>query len=229
MTVLIIKHLPNQDYAHCFDAMKARIDERVMAKKAGKHTANELWLVEHQDVYTLGLAGKRKHILTQTDTPIIQTDRGGQVTWHGKGQLVAYFLFDLNMLGWSVRKLVTITETMICDVLTPYLTLENLSAKPKPSAPGVYVYDSHDVELGKIASLGFKIKHGFCYHGLAINLNCDLAVFDTINPCGHAGMTMLNLADFAPMSGIARETTIMRKTVENALIDAVKEQLAQTT
>lgn len=214
---LIVKHFPDQAYETCLEAMQENIKQRVIAKKEGKVTDNELWLVEHQDVYTLGLATKPEHILVRNDTPIVQTDRGGQVTWHGKGQLVAYFLFDLDVLGWSVRQLVSHAEDIICDVLTPYLEPQGLTVKAKSSAPGVYVYEIQDnelMELGKIASLGFKIKHGFSYHGIAINIDCDLSVFNAINPCGFAGMRMLNLVDVidSPI-----QSTELTKQIENAL------------
>lgn len=208
---LIVKHLPDQDYESCFQAMKERTQTRVEQKKQGIMTPNELWIVEHKDVYTLGLAGKREHILHQTSTPVVQTDRGGQVTWHGEGQLVAYFLFDLNGLGWSVRTLVSHTENIICDVLNPLLAPHHLNAKPKASAPGVYIYTEDEIELGKIASLGFKIKHGFSYHGLAINVNCALSVFNSINPCGYAGMTMLNVNQFADITMDEMKKMLIKK------------------
>ena len=226
--------------------MSTRTLERIELAKAGEVTADELWIVEHNDVYTLGQAGKESHILRQTDTPIIQTDRGGQVTWHGQGQLVVYWLFDLKTLGWSVRELVSHAEQAIEDVLNSYLESPDLCAqlsapelagmayeyyaKARKDAPGVYIYsrpqqidgtaqqtiiNGHkdvkqtlaapeiatdtDIMLGKIASLGFKIKHGMSYHGIALNLTCDLDPFTAINPCGYAGMTMLRLCDFVQM------------------------------
>lgn len=193
-----IKILKNADYQTTHDAMLARTLERIEQKKNGIITPDELWLVEHNDVYTLGQAGKPEHILQRTDTPIIHTDRGGQVTWHGKGQLVVYFLFDLNTLGWGVRDLVTHAENAIVKTLNPYL-VPDFIAKARQDAPGVYVFNHEGLELGKIASLGFKIKHGFSYHGIAVNLTCDLTPFNMINPCGYAGMTMLRLMDFAPI------------------------------
>ncbi len=191
-----IQYLSNADYQATHDAMFNKTLQRVEQKKQGIITPDEIWVVEHNDVYTLGQAGKEEHILQRNQTPIIKTDRGGQVTWHGKGQLVVYFLFDLNYLGWGVRDLVSHAEQAICDTLNPYLT-PNFFAKPRKDAPGVYVFNQDKLELGKIASLGFKIKHGFSYHGIAINLTCDLTPFSLINPCGYAGMTMLRLADFA--------------------------------
>ncbi|WP_367103788.1 lipoyl(octanoyl) transferase LipB [uncultured Psychrobacter sp.] len=203
--------------------MLARTLERIALKKDGLHSPDELWIVDHNDVYTLGQAGKEEHILQHTDTPIIKTDRGGQVTWHGHGQLVIYFLFDLHSLGWSVRNLVSHVEQAITDVVNECLhshsliTDSNIRAYARRDAPGVYLYSSLDADtdtensnkhlptenaimLGKIASLGFKIKHGFSYHGLALNINCDLSAFNAINPCGYAGMQMLRLADFVAMS-----------------------------
>lgn len=195
---LIIKHLTNADYQTTHEAMLARTLARIAEKNQGRVTADELWVVEHNDVYTLGQAGKESHILARNDTPIIKTDRGGQVTWHGKGQLVMYFLFDLNTLGWGVRDLVSYAEQAIVATLTTYLA-PTWYAKARQDAPGVYVYHQDGTELGKIASLGFKIKHGFSYHGIALNVVNDLAAFNLINPCGYAGMQMLRLADFAPV------------------------------
>lgn len=194
--LLTIQYLQQADYQATHDAMLARTLERIEQKKQGQLSPDELWIVEHQDVYTLGQAGKEEHILGRNQTPIVKTDRGGQVTWHGQGQLVVYFLFDLNTLGWGVRQLVTNAENVIIQTLTPYLQ-PNFYAKARQDAPGVYVYNQDDVELGKMASLGFKIKHGFSYHGIAINLINDLTPFLLINPCGYAGMTMLRLQDFA--------------------------------
>ena len=204
MLPLEIKYLQNAQYEPTHAAMLARVLSRIEQKKSASSeqaqlSADELWIVDHENVFTLGQAGKPEHILQRDNTPIIHTDRGGQVTWHGHGQLVVYFLFDLNALGWGVRDLVSKAENIIIDVITPYLP-PDFYAKARADAPGVYVYNQDDLELGKIASLGFKIKHGFSYHGIALNVNNDLAPFNLINPCGYAGMTMLRLADFAPLS-----------------------------
>ncbi len=197
---LIQKTLTHADYQQTHEAMLARTLERIELKKTlNQQTTDELWIVEHNDVYTLGQAGKEEHILARGDTPIIKTDRGGQVTWHGAGQLVLYWLFDLTALDWKVRDLVSHAEQSIEDVVNGYLP-DGLVAKARQDAPGVYVYQGETIPrnmLGKIASLGFKIKHGFSYHGIALNLNCDLTAFNLINPCGYAGMQMLRLADFA--------------------------------
>lgn len=222
--MLVSRSLSAADYVPTLDAMLARTLERIALKKEQSiRTADELWIVDHNDVYTLGQAGKEEHILRHTDTPIIKTDRGGQVTWHGHGQVVLYWLFDLHSLGWSVRTLVSHAEQAIEDVINDCLQSHALSntagigAHARRDAPGVYLYANtpktlHDskssirgtdtddtIMLGKMASLGFKIKQGFSYHGIAINLNCDLSAFNAINPCGYAGMQMLRLSDFVAM------------------------------
>lgn len=203
------KELVNADYQTTHDAMLSQTLARIEAKKQdNQQTDDELWIVDHNDVFTLGQAGKEEHILARGNTPIIKTDRGGQVTWHGHGQLVVYFLLDLNALGWKVRDLVSHAEQAIEDVVNQYLP-KDLMAKARQDAPGVYIFQKNednqaiaieDGMLGKIASLGFKIKQGFSYHGIALNLSCDLAAFNLINPCGYAGMQMLRLADFATIS-----------------------------
>jgi lipoyl(octanoyl) transferase len=229
---LISKILIAADYTPTHDAMLQRTLERIALKKEQDlRTPDELWIVDNNDVYTLGQAGKEEHILQRTDTPIIKTDRGGQVTWHGHGQLVVYWLFDLHSLGWSVRNLVSHAEQAIEDVVNDCLanqlekpTNNKISAHARRDAPGVYLYGNADtsssndisdnefnlpaadaIMIGKIASLGFKIKHGFSYHGLALNINCDLSAFNAINPCGYAGMQMLRLSDFVDMARNSNE------------------------
>ncbi len=193
----LIRHdFSNADYTITHQGMLSHTLERIeQRKKSHIRTDDELWIVEHNDVYTLGQAGKEEHILAKNDTPIIKTDRGGQVTWHGKGQLVVYWLFDLEALKWKVRDLVSHAEQSIEDVVNAYLPSEYY-AHARQDAPGVYIYQDKTM-LGKIASLGFKIKQGFSYHGIALNLDCDLTAFNLINPCGYAGMQMLRLVDFA--------------------------------
>ena len=168
-----------QDYTTCFEAMKDFTTHR------DESTPDEVWLLQHQDVLTQGQAGKAEHILVHTQLPIVQTDRGGQVTWHGQGQLVAYFLLDLNRLQWNVRSLVNFVEKAMIDLLKQY----NILAYAKPNAPGVYVKER------KIGSLGFKIRRGRSYHGLSLNIDCDLTGFQTINPCGYADLEMVRLHD----------------------------------
>ncbi len=150
-----------------------------------EHTPDELWILQHHDVLTQGQAGKPEHILIPSNIPVVQTDRGGQVTWHGPGQLVAYFMFDLNRLGWNVRTLVSYAENLMIELLKKY----NIDAYAKADAPGVYVAER------KIGSLGFKIRKGRSYHGLSLNIDCDLHGFHTINPCGYAGLEMVRIND----------------------------------
>lgn len=177
---LIIRHFTTpQDYTACFEAMKHFSNTR------DEHTPDECWVLQHHDVLTQGQAGKAEHILSPTQLPVVQTDRGGQVTWHGKGQLVIYFLFDLNRLNWNVRTLVSFTEQLMIDLLKKY----QIDAYAKPDAPGVYV------DTRKIGSLGFKIRRGRSYHGLSLNIDCELDGFQIINPCGYAGLEMVRICD----------------------------------
>ena len=166
-------------YLDRFQHMKSFTENR------DESTADELWILQHLEVLTQGQAGKAEHILLPSDIPVVQTDRGGQVTWHGPGQLVAYFMFDLNRLGWNVRSLVSYTENLMIELLKKY----DIEAYAKPDAPGVYVADR------KIGSLGFKIRKGRSYHGFALNIDCDLSGFHTINPCGYAGLEMIRMMD----------------------------------
>ena len=247
--MLVSKSLSAADYVPTLDAMLSRTLARIALKKEqGLRTPDELWIVDHNDVYTLGQAGKEEHILQRTNTPIIKTDRGGQVTWHGHGQLVIYWLFDLESLGWSVRNMVSHAEQAIEDVVNDCLkshasnslntsgnTSVNISAHARRDAPGVYLYSHLNtasnenaqslsnapaddaIMLGKIASLGFKIKHGFSYHGVAINLDCDLSAFNAINPCGYAGMQMLRLADFVAMDEQTQDEQLAVQTAEQSM------------
>lgn len=234
---LIYKSFTHADYNQTHDAMLARTLERIALKKEhGTRTPDELWVVDHNDVYTLGQAGKEEHILTHTDTPIIKTDRGGQVTWHGHGQLVLYWLFDLHSLGWGVRNLVSHAEQAIEDVLRELLTqagadTATIIARARRDAPGVYLYAYDDkgreIMLGKIASLGFKIKHGFSYHGLALNIDCDLAAFNAINPCGYAGMQMLRVADFVDLPAASNLTTSI--VTQKLLVNIAKRHAGEIT
>lgn len=166
-------------YLDRFQHMKSFTENR------DENTADELWILQHLEVLTQGQAGKAEHILLPSDIPVVQTDRGGQVTWHGPGQLVAYFMFDLNRLGWNVRSLVSYTENLMIELLKKY----DIEAYAKPDAPGVYVADR------KIGSLGFKIRKGRSYHGFALNIDCNLSGFHTINPCGYAGLEMIRIMD----------------------------------
>jgi len=161
------------------------LEMKALTENRDENTPDELWILQHHDVLTQGQAGKPEHILMSSNIPVIQTDRGGQVTWHGPGQLVAYFMFDLNRLGWNVRTLVSYAENLMIELLKKH----DIEAYAKPDAPGVYVNER------KIGSLGFKIRKGRSYHGLSLNIDCDLTGFHTINPCGYAGLEMVRIND----------------------------------
>lgn len=161
------------------------LEMKTLTENRDETTPDELWILQHHDVLTQGQAGKPEHILIPSNIPVVHSDRGGQVTWHGPGQLVAYFMFDLNRLGWNVRTLVTYAENLMIDLLKRH----GIEAYAKPDAPGVYVAER------KIGSLGFKIRKGRSYHGLSLNIDCDLTGFHTINPCGYAGLEMVRLMD----------------------------------
>lgn len=148
-------------------------------------SADEIWLLEHPRVFTQGQAGKAEHILAAGDIPVVQVDRGGQVTYHGPGQLIAYILVDVRRAGQGVRDLVTRIENSLIDLLSQYQVV----AQAKPDAPGVYVAGQ------KIASLGLRIRRGCSFHGLALNVDMDLQPFGRINPCGYAGLHMTQLCD----------------------------------
>ena len=151
--------------------------KRFTTERTGE-TRDEIWLVQHPPVYTQGLAGKPEHLLHNTNIPVVKIDRGGQITYHGPGQIVAYLLLDMRRWKINVRELVRLMEQAVIDLLAEY----GVAAQGHKDAPGVYVGDA------KIAALGLKIKNGCCYHGLALNVDMDLAPFANINPCGYAGL-----------------------------------------
>ena len=205
-----------QDYTARFEAMKSFTEQRALAT-SDANIPDELWLLQHHDVLTQGQAGKPEHILIHSDIPIVQSDRGGQVTWHGRGQLIAYFLFDLNRLKWNVRDLVNFAEEMMLWILQQY----GIEAYTKKDAPGVYVAER------KIGSLGFKIRRGCSYHGLSLNVDCDLTGFQTINPCGYAGLEMVRLSDlldivpyFADLYQKCQQFITEKQIFANILIEA---------
>lgn len=174
-----IKHLGLADYLPVFQAMKDFNHTR------SEHSEDELWVVQHPPVFTQGLAGKPEHLLLQSDIPVVPIDRGGQITYHGPGQLVVYTLIDFKRRKQSVRAIVSALENAIIATLADY----GIAAAADPKRPGVYVGER------KIASLGLRIKNGSVYHGLALNVNMDLRPFRQINPCGYAGMEMVQMAD----------------------------------
>jgi lipoyl(octanoyl) transferase len=157
-------------------------------------TPDEIWLTEHPPVYTQGIAGKPEHLLRDdTGIPVIKIDRGGQITYHGPGQLVAYLLLDLKRRNLSVRPLVRKMEAAVINLLGEY----GIAARYRTDAPGVYVGES------KIAALGLRIRNGCCYHGLALNIDMDLSPFDAINPCGYTGLKITQLRDLGMVEDVA--------------------------
>ena len=175
---VIVRQLGRQPYAPIFEAMKRFTDER------DQHTQDGIWLVEHEAVFTQGQAGKAEHILMPGDIPVVQVDRGGQVTYHGPGQQVIYLMLNIKRRKLGVRHLVTAMEEAVVGLLAKY----DVKAYPKPDAPGVYVDEK------KVCSLGLRIRNGCSFHGLALNVNMDLSPFQRINPCGYAGMEMIDTA-----------------------------------
>ena len=172
---LIVRQLGRQRYMPIWQKMQDYTDTR------DDSTPDEIWLVEHESVFTQGQAGKDEHLLAPGDIEVIKVDRGGQVTYHGPGQQMMYVLFNLRRLKIGVRELVTWLEECIIESLAEY----DIKAYAKADAPGVYVNDS------KIASLGLRVRRGCSFHGLALNVNMDLSPFLRINPCGYAGMNMV--------------------------------------
>ena len=154
-------------------------------------TPDELWLVEHPPVYTLGQAGKAEHLLHVTDIPLVKIDRGGQITYHGPGQVVGYLLLDLHRRGLKVREMVNLLEQALIDCIADY----GLDARRKDGAPGVYIDDA------KVAALGLRVKNGCSYHGLSLNVDMDLTPFTWINPCGYSGLQTIQLKDFGVTEG----------------------------
>ena len=187
-----------QPYEPIWNKMRNFNDQR------DDNTHDQLWLLEHLPVYTQGKAGKPEHILYANDIPIVHSDRGGQVTYHGPGQLMVYTLFDIHRLGMNTRTLVRQQEAVIIDLLSLY----GHSAHQKEDAPGVYVNNK------KIASIGLRVRKGKCYHGMALNIDMDLSPFDGINPCGFQTLKMTQMSDL--------NTEIDKKELKSNLIKQIE-------
>lgn len=185
MQSLLVRNLGRQSYQETYARMRQFTDER------DADTPDEIWLLEHDPVFTQGQAGKEEHLLMPGDIPVVQTDRGGQVTYHGPGQLIAYVLIDVKRSKLGVRDLVTAIEDSVVALMRGY----EIDAYAKPDAPGVYVRKQGAEH--KLASLGLRIRKGRSYHGLGLNVDADLAPFQRINPCGYAGMPMTRMTDLA--------------------------------
>jgi lipoyl(octanoyl) transferase len=176
---LKIRQLGLQDYEKTWQAMQ------VFTKQRNEQTEDEIWLLEHSPVYTLGRNAKPEHLLNTQNIPVIPIDRGGQVTYHGPGQLVLYVLLDIRRLGLGVRKLVTLLENSVVELLKEY----HVNAEADEKAPGVYV------DGKKIAALGLRVSRGCAYHGLSLNIDMDLSPFKGINPCGYADLEVIQCRD----------------------------------
>jgi lipoate-protein ligase B len=185
---LVVRELGLQPYRPIWQRMQAFTNER------SADSRDEIWLLEHEPVFTQGQAGRAEHLLDPDDIPVVQVDRGGQVTYHGPGQLIVYLLLDLRRRKLGVRALVDLIEQSVVTVLAA----RGIRAYPRPDAPGVYVDER------KICSLGLRIRKGCSFHGLALNLNMDLAPFLRINPCGHAGLEMTQVRSLAPEADLER-------------------------
>lgn len=195
----IYRQLGLQNYQLVWQAMKDFTQAR------DSQTIDEIWLVEHPSVFTQGQAGKPEHLLNPGSIPVVQVDRGGQVTYHGPGQQVVYFLLDLRRRKMGVRQLVSTIEQTVIDLLSKY----DIKAQARSDAPGVYVGDK------KICSLGLKIKRGCSFHGLALNIAMDKEPFSRINPCGYAGLQVIQTADLGGPKKINE--------VEKALLNSIKD------
>jgi lipoyl(octanoyl) transferase len=190
-----IKEKGLQDYKSTWLEMVSFTENR------NNHTEDELWTLEHRSVFTQGLSGKPEHLLKETEIEVIKSDRGGQITYHGPGQIIVYCLIDIKRLGIGVKQMVSIIEKSIIDLLSDY----SISSHKIPGAPGVYVDGS------KIAALGLKVKRGKTYHGLSLNVDMDLSPYSLINPCGYKDLKitqMSNLTDNKPdLDKIKKELT----------------------
>jgi lipoyl(octanoyl) transferase len=197
---VIVRHLGLAEYLPTWQAM------RDFTARRGAETADELWLLQHPPVYTQGLAGKSEHLLRETAIPLVRTDRGGQITYHGPGQIVAYLLLDVQRRAIGVKDLVRRMEQTVVDLLAEY----DVAGERRDKAPGVYVNGA------KIAALGLKVKSGGCYHGLALNVDMDLSPFAAINPCGYEGLRVTQTRDEGIADGIETLTDkLARRLTEN--------------
>jgi lipoyl(octanoyl) transferase len=196
---LTFKSLGLINYQDSYDAMKAYITK--------PNFENQIWLLEHPPVFTLGTAASKEHILDAKNIPVIQTDRGGEVTYHGPGQLVIYFLLDIKTLKWGPKALVKNLEDFIQDLLKQYGIETNIIS----GAPGVYVQDK------KIASIGLRISRGKTYHGISLNVDMDTKPFKQINPCGYEGLKVTQIKDFIDTIDLKEVESLAIKTLGNQL------------
>ena len=195
-----------QDYLITWEDMKSFTENR------DSDTLDELWTLEHNSVFTQGLSGKSKHLLKETQIPIIQSDRGGQITYHAPGQLIIYCLIDIKRLGIGIKKMVSMIEQSLIELLSSY----DITAHTLKGAPGVYVNDS------KIAALGLKVKHGRTYHGLSLNIDMDLSPYTLINPCGYSDLKVTQMRNLT--NNILNISDIQHELSEHLIDSVVKTQ-----
>ena len=205
-----VRELGLTDYRSAWQAMQQFTNAR------DANSVDEIWLLQHPPVFTQGQAGKAEHLLFPGDIPVVQVDRGGQVTYHGPGQLVGYLLLDVRRLGFGVRELVSRIERSLIDLLAGY----GIDANAKPDAPGVYV------DGAKIASLGLRIRNGRSFHGLALNVDMELEPFRRINPCGYAGLPMTQMRDLVGPIDICQVADRLREQLVRQLGYAQQKTLA---
>lgn len=196
---LIVKRLGITEYEITWHAMQQFTASRTA------DSPDELWLTEHPPVYTLGLNRKNVRLPQRDDIPLVLTDRGGKITYHGPGQVIVYALLDLTRHGFNIRRLVSVLE----DSMIALLAQHQITAVAKPDAPGVYVNDA------KIASLGLRVKNNYCYHGLSLNVNMDLSPFSAIDPCGYAGLKVTQTQDL----GMAIDSRALGETLMDRLVE----------
>lgn len=196
------------DYQTTWQAMKDFTLQR------DEQTADEIWLLQHPPVFTQGIAGKPEHLLHDHGIAVVRTDRGGQITYHGPGQLIAYLLLDLRRLKLGVRELVRYMEQAVIDLLQDYQVI----ASGRSEAPGVYVGNA------KIASLGLKIKKNYCYHGIALNVNMDLTPFSYINPCGYQGLQVTQTKDLGIADGLEILSTKLANSLQQHLLKNISDR-----
>lgn len=208
---LSFRYLGRVDYAPTFAAMRAFTEART------RETPDEIWLLEHPPVFTQGQAGKAEHLVAPGDIPVVASNRGGQVTYHGPGQLVAYPLLDLHRRGMGIRELVTLLENAMIRTAAGY----GITAFARADAPGIYVereFDGAQPEVRKLGSIGLRVSRGCSYHGLSLNVAMDLEPFSRINPCGYAGLRMTQLRDL----GGPAELTQVARDLEGVLTEALE-------
>jgi lipoyl(octanoyl) transferase len=201
-----VRRLGLVEYAPTYEAMRRFTEAR------GAGTADELWLVQHPPVYTVGIAGRSEHFPHGNAIPVERIDRGGQITYHGPGQAIVYTLLDLTRRKLTVRALVRLLEQSVIDALAAY----NVRAERHPDAPGVYVGGA------KVAALGLRVRHGCCYHGIALNVDMDLAPFSAIDPCGYPGLAVTQISAL----GIRADTAVMSETLAGRIAGLLEEKHA---